>query len=145
LLDISQILQQVRQILQQVTLAIEVMLVFTLLCGLVLLLAAVKNSLDDRLREGALYRTLGASGNLIRQIQCMEFALLGVLAGVLALMGSELTAFLLYRNLFDLDYSLSFTHWLLLPVAGGVIITAAGMWGTRHVTLQPPLQVLRSG
>ncbi len=145
LLDISQILQQVRQILQQVTLAIEVMLGFTLLCGLVLLLAAVKNSLDDRLREGALYRTLGASGNLIRQIQCMEFALLGVLAGVLALMGSELTAFLLYRNLFDLDYSLSFTHWLLLPVAGGVIITAAGMWGTRHVTLQPPLQVLRSG
>lgn len=145
LLDIGQILAQVRQILQQVTLAIEVMLGFTLLCGLVLLLAAVKNSLDDRLREGALYRTLGASGRLIRQIQCTEFILLGVLAGVLALMGSELTAFLLYSNLFDLDYSLSFTHWLLLPLSGGVIITAAGMWGTRQVILQPPLQVLRSG
>ncbi|MAC47703.1 MAG: ABC transporter permease [Oceanospirillum sp.] len=145
LLDIGQILAQVRQILQQVTLAIEVMLGFTLLCGLVLLLAAVKNSLDDRLREGALYRTLGASGRLIRQIQCTEFILLGMLAGVLALMGSELTAFLLYSNLFDLDYSLSFTHWLLLPLSGGVIITAAGMWGTRQVILQPPLQVLRSG
>ncbi|WP_051206376.1 ABC transporter permease [Oceanospirillum maris] len=145
LLDIGQILDQVRQILQQVTMAIEVMLGFTLLSGLVLLLAAVKNSLDERLREGALYRTLGASGRMIRRIQCIEFIILGIVAGVLALLGSELTAFLLYRNLFDLDYSLSFTHWLVLPLSGVVIITAAGLWGTRHVVSQPPLQVLRAG
>lgn len=145
LLDISQILEQVRQILEQVTLAIEVMLGFTLLSGLVLLLAAVKNSLDERLREGALYRTLGASGTMIRSIQRYEFVLLGLVAGLLALMGSELTAFLLYRNLFDLDYSLSFTHWLVLPMSGAVIITLAGLWGTRFVVKQPPLQVLRAG
>lgn len=145
LLDIGQILDQVRQILQQVTMAIEVMLGFTLLSGLVLLLAAVKNSLDERLREGALYRTLGASGRMIRSIQRIEFMILGVVAGILALLGSELTAFLLYRNLFDLDYSLSFTHWLVLPLSGVVIITAAGLWGTRHVVSQPPLQVLRAG
>ena len=145
LLDISQILEQVRQILEQVTLAIEVMLGFTLLSGLVLLLAAVKNSLDERLREGALYRTLGASGTMIRSIQRYEFVLLGIVAGLLALMGSELTAYLLYRNLFDLDYSLSFTHWLVLPLSGAVIITLAGLWGTRFVVKQPPLQVLRAG
>ena len=145
LLDISQILAQVRQILVQVTLAIEVMLGFTLLSGLVLLLAAVRNSLDERLREGALYRTLGASGAMIRSIQRTEFLLLGAVAGVLALIGSELTAFLLYRNLFDLDYSLSLTHWLALPLSGAVIITAAGLWGTRAVVKQPPLQVLRAG
>ncbi|WP_417597144.1 ABC transporter permease [Oceanospirillum sp.] len=145
LLDISQILAQVRQILVQVTLAIEVMLGFTLLSGLVLLLAAVKNSLDERLREGALYRTLGASGAMIRSIQRYEFVLLGVVAGLLALMGSELTAYLLYLNLFDLDYSLSFTHWLVLPLSGAVIITLAGLWGTRFVVRQPPLQVLRAG
>ncbi|MBB1485114.1 ABC transporter permease [Oceanospirillum sediminis] len=145
LLDIGQILAQVRQILEQVTLAVEVMLGFTLLCGLILLLAAVRNSLDDRLREGALYRTLGASGAQIRQIQMIEFVLLGVLAGGLALMGSELTASLLYRNLFELEYSLSLSHWLVLPVSGGVIITLAGMWGTRHVIQLPPLQVLRAG
>ena len=145
LLDISQILEQVRQILEQVTLAIEVMLGFTLLSGLVLLLAAVKNSLDERLREGALYRTLGASGTMIRSIQRYEFVLLGIVAGLLALMGSELTAYLLYRNLFDLDYSLSFTHWLVLPISGAVIITLAGLWGTRFVVKQPPLQVLRAG
>lgn len=145
LLDIRQILEQVRQILAQVTLAIEAMLGFTLLSGLVLLLAAVRNSLDERLREGALYRTLGASGGMIRSIQRYEFILLGLVAGALALMGSELTAFLLYRNLFDLDYSLSFTHWLVLPLSGAVIITLAGLWGTRHVVQQPPLQVLRAG
>ena len=145
LLDISQILEQVRQILVQVTLAIEVMLGFTLLSGLVLLLAAVKNSLDERLREGALYRTLGASATMIRSIQRYEFVLLGTVAGLLALMGSELTAYLLYLNLFDLDYSLSFTHWLVLPLSGAVIITLAGLWGTRFVVRQPPLQVLRAG
>lgn len=145
LLDIGQILAQVRQILEQVTLAVEVMLGFTVLCGLILLLAAVRNSLDDRLREGALYRTLGASGGQIRQIQCIEFILLGVLAGGLALMGSELTAMLLYRNLFELEYSLSFSHWLILPLSGGIIITLAGMWGTRQVIQRPPLQVLRAG
>lgn len=144
LLDIGQILQQVRQILQQVTMAIEVMLLFTLFCGLVLLLAAVKNSLDERLREGALYRTLGASGRMIRQIQGLEFVTLGLLSGTLAVVGSELTAYLLYRQLFDLDYSLSFTHWLILPLVGAVIITSAGLWGTRHVLNLPPLQVLRA-
>ena len=59
-LEVEVIIRQLRVILQQVTAAVEVMLLFVLLAGFAVLFAAVQSSLDERLREGALMRALGA-------------------------------------------------------------------------------------
>ena len=143
-LDLDRIMEQVRRILAQVTLAVEYVLVFVLLAGFAVLYAALQASLDERLYEGALLRTLGASRHQLRSGHLAEYALLGALAGLLAAGGAELIAFILYKQVFQLDYSIKWLLWALLPLIGALLIGAAGYWGTRRVVQRSPLVVLNA-
>lgn len=143
-IDLDRIMEQVRRILTQVTLAVEYVLVFVLLAGFAVLYAALQASLDERLYEGALLRTLGASRRQLRAGHLAEYALLGALAGLLAAGGAELIAFILYKQVFHLDYSIKWVLWALLPLSGALLIGAAGYWGTRRVVRRSPLVVLRN-
>lgn len=143
-IDLDRIMEQVRRILTQVTLAVEYVLVFVLLAGFAVLYAALQASLDERLYEGALLRTLGASRRQLRAGHLAEYALLGALAGLLAAGGAELIAFILYKQVFQLPYGIKWQLWLLLPLIGAVLIGAAGYWGTRRVVQQSPLVVLNN-
>ncbi|MCW8993616.1 MAG: ABC transporter permease [Gammaproteobacteria bacterium] len=141
-IDLDRIMEQVRRILKQVTLAVEYVLVFVLLAGFAVLYAALQASLDERLYEGALLRTLGASRRQLRAGHLAEYALLGALAGLFAAGGAELTAFILYSQVFELDYAFKWWLWLSLPPIGAVLIGAAGFQGTRRVVRESPLRVL---
>ena len=142
-IDVDRVMEQVRRILQQVTLAVEYVLVFVLLAGFAVLYAALQASLDERLYEGALLRTLGASRRQLRSGHLAEYALLGALAGLLAAGGTELVAFIAYTEVFHLAYAVKWPLWLLLPPIGAVLIGAAGFWGTRRVVRESPLTVLK--
>jgi len=142
-LETEQILAQVRRILEQVTVAVEFVLLFTLAAGITVLAAAVAASLGERLHEGALLRALGASRRQLRSAQLAEFALLGFAAGLLAALGTELIAAALYTRVFDLGYRFQWPVWLLAPVAGSVLVAAAGAIGTRGVLRVSPMAVLR--
>lgn len=143
-IDLDRIMEQVRRILTQVTLAVEYVLVFVLLAGFAVLYAALQASLDERLYEGALLRTLGASRRQLRAGHLAEYALLGALAGLLAAGGAEIIAVILYRQVFHLDYSIKWVLWALLPLSGALLIGAAGYLGTRRVVRRSPLVVLRN-
>ncbi len=142
-IDLDRILNQVRIILHQVTLAVEFVLVFVLLAGFAVLYAALQASLDARLHEGALLRTLGASRRQLRAGHVAEFGLLGLLAGLLAALGTELVARLLYARVFDLAYGAQWWLWWSLPLGGALLVGVAGVWATRRVVRQSPLVVLR--
>ena len=142
-IDLDRLMEQVRTILGQVTLAVEFVLLFVLLAGFAVLYAALQASLEERLHEGALLRTLGGSRRQLRSGHLAEYGLLGILAGLLAALGAELIAYILYTRIFDLDYSLQWAQWLWLPLVGAVLIGLAGYWGTRSVVQQSPLVVLR--
>lgn len=141
-IDMDRIMEQVRRILAQVTLAVEYVLVFVLLAGFAVLYAALQASLDERLHEGALLRTLGASRRQLRSGHLAEYAALGFLAGVFAAAGAELIAFILYWQVFNLDYSFKWWLWLVLPPLGALLIGVAGYRGTRRVVQTSPLRVL---
>ncbi len=143
-IDLDRIMEQVRRILTQVTLAVEYVLVFVLLAGFAVLYAALQASLDERLYEGALLRTLGASRRQLRAGHLAEYALLGALAGLLAAAGAELIAFILYKEVFQLSYSIKWSLWAILPLLGALLIGAAGYWGTRRVVRWSPLVVLNA-
>lgn len=143
-IDMDRIMDQVRRILAQVTLAVEYVLVFVLLAGFAVLYAALQASLDERLHEGALLRTLGASRDQLRSGHLAEYAALGFLAGVFAAVGAELIALILYQQVFHLDYSVKWWLWLLLPPLGAILIGVAGYRGTRRVTQVSPLRVLNT-
>jgi putative ABC transport system permease protein len=142
-LETDQVLTQVRTILTQVTAAVEFVLLFVLAAGFAVLYAALAASLDERFHEGALWRALGASRRQLRAAQLAEFTVLGVLAGVLAAIGTELIAWLIYTRVFELDYHPKWPVWLIAPLAGGLLIGLAGYLGTRRVVRQSPMTVLR--
>lgn len=144
LLQVDALLAQLRSILAQVTLAIEYVLLFVLAAGITVLLAGLQATLDERIRQGALLRALGAERKLLINARRAEFGLLGAAAGLLAAVGCELVSFLLYRYAFDMSWQ---PHpWLLLlPVIGALLIGMAGVLGTRRALNASPLSVLREG
>ncbi|BAV32848.1 ABC transporter permease [Sulfuricaulis limicola] len=142
-LEMDQVLAQVRTILAQVTAAVELVLLFVLAAGFAVLFAVLSASLDERFHEGALLRTLGAGRRQLRAAHFAEFAVLGMLAGVLAAIGTELIAWVLYTRAFELEYRFKWPVWVLTPLAGGLLIGLAGYIGTRRVVSQSPLTVLR--
>lgn len=142
LLRIDAILNQLRGILAQVTLAIEFILLFVLAAGISVLLAGVQSTLASRIHQGALLRALGGERRLLQAINRYEFATLGATSGLLAWLACELTSYLLYRLIFQLSWQ---PHpWLaLLPLAGAVLVLAAGRFGTRSVLGTSPMRILR--
>jgi putative ABC transport system permease protein len=142
-LEMDQVLAQVRVIFGQVTAAVELVLLFVLAGGFTVLFAALAASLDERFHEGAILRVLGAGRRQLRTAHFAEFAVLGLLAGLVAAVGTELIAYLLYTRAFELDYRFKWPVWLAAPLAGSVLIGLAGYIGTRRVVIQSPLTVLR--
>lgn len=142
LLPIDALLEQLRSILAQVSLAVEYVLLFVLAAGLVVLFAALQATLDERLRQGALLRALGAERRLLQRARLGEFAVLGASSGLLAALGSELVTALLYRQVLDLPWQPHPLLLLLVPL-GAVLIASAGLLGTRKVLHSSPLSVLR--
>jgi len=142
LLQVEALLLQLRQILAQVSLAVEYVLLFVLAAGIAVLLAGLGATLDERIRQGALLRALGARRELLIKARRSEFALLGMGSGLLAALGCELVSFLLYRLAFDLPWQ---PHpWLLmLPLVGALLVASAGLLGTRRALSASPLSVLR--
>ncbi|MFP5349480.1 MAG: ABC transporter permease, partial [Gammaproteobacteria bacterium] len=142
-LEMERVLAQVRVIVEQVTAAVEFILLFVLAAGLVVLYAALQATLDERLYDGALMRALGASRRQLRAGHLAEFTALGLAAGILAAIGTELIAYLLYGRVFGLDYAFKWQVWLAAPLAGAAILGAAGYIGTRRVVGASPLALLR--
>lgn len=145
LLEVEALLKQIRDILAQVTLAVEYVMVFVLLAGFTVLFAALQSTLDNRLYEGALLRTLGARKALLRQANRLEFALLGSLAGIMAIVAAELITWLLYRFALNLDWSPHYLLWVLVPLTGAVLIGIAGALGTRAVVRESPMRLINRG
>ena len=143
LLDMSQVLIQIQGLLNQVTMAVEYLLVLVLLAGVLVLLAALHSSLDDRLQQGAILRTLGAKRQQLQVMQWLEFLLLGALAGFIAVAGAEVIGWLLYQRLFQLQYPWHLSYWLWIPILSGLIIATLANRSLTSVINQPPLVILR--
>ncbi|WP_145601631.1 putative ABC transporter permease subunit YbbP [Yersinia frederiksenii] len=128
LLDIGAMLKQVGQVLQQVSRALEVMVVLVIICGTLLLLAQVQVGMRQRRQELVVYRTLGASKRLLRGTLWWEFALLGLVAGLAAAIGSEAALWALQRLVFDFPWQPNWVMWWLLPLAAALLLSLCGGW-----------------
>ncbi|MFI0489284.1 MAG: putative ABC transporter permease subunit YbbP [Yersinia sp. (in: enterobacteria)] len=128
LLDIGAMLKQVGQVLQQVSRALEVMVVLVIICGTLLLLAQVQVGMRQRRQELVVYRTLGASKRLLRSTLWWEFALLGLVAGMAAAIGAEAALWALQRLVFDFPWQPNWIMWWLLPLASALLLSACGGW-----------------
>lgn len=143
-IDVDAIMTRVRAIMDRVSLAVEFVFGFTLLSGLVVLIAAIQASHDERLREAALLRTLGASREAVREAVLAEFIVLGLLAGALAALAASLLGYLVAEYAFGIPYHTNPLVWLAGLTAGVGGVTLVGWWGTRDVLNVPPVETLRA-
>ena len=142
-IEIDALIEQVQNIIAQVTSAIELISVLVLVCGALVLLACVNATLDERFHENAILRTLGAGKRLILSSLLIEFASIGALAGIIATIGAEASLYYLQEEVFEQEFNMHYWVWLAGPLIGTVLIAGLGMNSTREVVNTSPLNVLR--
>ena len=102
--DIGAVLDQVRRSMDRAALAVQYVFLFTLAAGVMVLLAAIQSTRDERMFESAVLRTLGARRSVVLQGVAAEFTALGLLAGTLAAIGAATIGYVLATQLFQLDF-----------------------------------------
>jgi putative ABC transport system permease protein len=141
--DMSATIAQVQGVLDKVIRAVEFLFGFTLAAGVVVLFAAVTATREERAREFAIMRAVGARGALLRQVQRAELAGVGLLAGFLASMVAAVVGWGLAKYAFDFNWTASPLVPLAGALAGAVLALAAGWWGLREVLTRPVVETLR--
>lgn len=142
-IDIDAVLDQVRGTINQVSAVVEAVFYFSLAAGVLVLLASVSASQDERLREAAVMRVLGGTRRQLLLAQASEFAAIGVLTGLTAATAATVLAGVVAKQVFDLPWT---PDWNLVAVSTGVGVLAAmlaGLLATRRVLSAPPTVTLR--
>ena len=143
-IDVDAVLAQVRATGDQVATVVQVVFWFSFAAGLLVLMAAVSASQDERLLEGGVIRVLGGSRRQLRLAQASEFAAIGLLAGLVAAIAASLLSGVVAVRVFDLPWE---ANWRLAAVGGGLGVLAAllaGLFATRRVLDVPPSVTLRA-
>ncbi len=141
--DMASTITQVQRVLDQVIRAVEFLFAFTLAAGLVVLFAAVTATREERAREFAIMRAVGARASLLRQVQRAELVGVGLLAGFLASTVAVAVGWALARYVFDFAWTASLWVPLAGALAGAVLALLAGWWGLRDVLRRPVVETLR--
>jgi putative ABC transport system permease protein len=143
LIEIDTIIKQMKIVVSQVSTAIGLVLMLVVVCALLVGVANVLASLDSRLQENAILRTLGASKKLIVSGLLMEFAAVGLLSGLLAALGSNIALFGLQYWVLEMDVAMHGGVFIVAPLIGVLTMCTLAWLSCRKLITQPPLVVLR--
>lgn len=144
IINTEAVIEQVRNIVEQIAQTVSAIFMFTLLSGLAVLYAALLAMQDERIHQTAILRTLGADSRYLRKLHLTEFAVLGALSGLFSAAGAALLGWVIANQVLDIPYRPGIML-LLTGVGGGtVIVTLAGWLATRRVANMSPLRVLQS-
>ncbi|BFM21457.1 ABC transporter permease [Gilvimarinus japonicus] len=142
-IELDRIINQIKTIIAQVSDGVQMVLIMVLLGGCLVLMAAVSGSLEARKQEVGLLRTLGASRRLILGGVLVEFGLLGLAAGTIAVLASEVLLLGLQVFVFEVPVQPHYGYWLISPLAGAALVGALGAFSCRRALVTPPAIILR--
>jgi putative ABC transport system permease protein len=142
-LNFGSMIENIQKIISQVSNGIGLVLWLTLSAGCLVLFAAVMGSIESRKQEAGLLRALGSSRRLMLGSVLVEFAILGFLSGLIAIVGAESFLFALQHLVFKNEMQPHYAYWLASPLIGMVFIATLGVVCCRTVVVTPPAVVLR--
>jgi putative ABC transport system permease protein len=142
-LSVDNILKQINDIIAQVSLALTVILALVFAAAVLVLVAQVQATLEQRQQEIAILRTLGAKTVFLRKAVLAEFAVLGLLAGIFATVLAEVLLGILQVRLFQLPFSLHWNLWWIGPGLGMCLITGLGFLLLRKLLILDAPTLLR--
>ena len=141
--DMSVVLRQALAIIERIVEAVQAVFLLALAAGLLVLYAALLATEDERVREAALMRALGASRRQVAAAQRVEFIAIGLAAGTLAAAGAAGIGALIADRVLLLDYAVNPWLWLWGPALGGACVAINALAGARVALAQPPMTALR--
>ncbi|HNH42834.1 MAG TPA: FtsX-like permease family protein [Agitococcus sp.] len=141
-IDIAATLNEAQKLLAQLSQGILVILVFVVLAGCLVLIASLAASFDSRLHEAALLRALGAKRQQLQWRTGIELAILGLWAGLLAVILTEIITALI--SVFLLEGKAHIHAWLwLTPLFSASLVLIIGLWHLRKTWQVSPMVVLK--
>ncbi|HEY9478878.1 MAG TPA: FtsX-like permease family protein [Gemmatimonadaceae bacterium] len=142
-IDLSLIQEAVGDILGKISIAIRFMALFSIATGALVLLSAVAASRRQRLREGVLLKTLGATRSQIGRIMLSEYAVLGLLGSIVGILLSFAGAWALMRFVFDAPFTPIALPLLVLAALMTALTLSIGLWSSRDVFAATAMGALR--
>ena len=143
IIDISLVLDMVGKILDKVGFVISFMAGFSIITGLIVLIASVLISKYQRIQESVLLRTLGASRKQIFYITALEYFLLGARAAATGMFMSLGISFLFARFMIQTEFAVQWLPLLMVFVSVCMLTVFIGLINSRAVVNRPPLEILR--
>jgi putative ABC transport system permease protein len=143
IIDISAIVRQLEKVIAQVSSVIEMISLFTVAAGGVVLYAALLAVVDERRKELAILRALGARKKQLARTLAVEFAVVGALAGLLAAAGAIIVGQAVARQAFEIE---TLPAWWVLPLAvglGAALAVVSGRFAINRLLGARPLDALR--
>ena len=143
-IDVASLMQQVRGIMQKVSLAIGFVFTFCIIAGLVVLYAALVATRASRIKECAMLRVIGASRRQAAIAMLTEFACIGAVAATVAIIVASSLAYFLSRYVLEIPYQFNVSLALSALIAALVLVPLAAWWVIRAYLNVPPKQLLNS-
>ena len=142
--DLGDIQRALETVVDRIVLAIRFMALFSLATGTIVLVGAIATSRWQRIREGTLLRTLGATRGQVLQILSVEYAALGLGAALVATGLAGIAGWALSKFVFEARFAMPWASMSLLAAGLVALTTAVGLWNSLDVLNRPPLEVLRA-
>lgn len=143
-IDLREILQTVRKVFQVVTVAIDVVGSLVMLTGALILIGVVAVTKFQRVYEAAIFKTLGASSQVIAAMLMVEYGLLGTIAGAVGSFGALALGWGISRYALDIPWRPALHENLISTVATSVLIMTIGVVASADVLRRKPLATLRA-
>jgi putative ABC transport system permease protein len=141
-INVAQALETVRAVVIQITYVIQFLAAFSIFAGIIILASSIAGTRYRRIREVVVLKTLGATRARIATVFSIEFAVLGLVAGLVGITFANLIARVLLSRL-SVAYHFQWT-WALAALLGTAALTVATGWLASHRILgQKPLEILR--
>ncbi len=143
-IDIAALMQQVRGIMLKMSSTVEYVFAFSLITGVAVLYAALVATRDERVAEATLMRVFGASRRQVSIAYFTEFALIGLIAAMVATVAANMLAYYISAKVLDIPFQFNLALTLFAMLISTTAIPFAAWLGLRGYLNVPPRQLLNS-
>jgi len=141
--DVSASLQQIQDVLNKLSAALGLLFIFTIIAAILVLIAAIAATQDERYRNAALLKAMGASKKQLAQIARLELLLIGFVAGLLGGLAAGGAAWALGRYVMEIEFN-AFAQSILVGISFGVVSSwLAGYRFQKRIQAATAIECLR--
>lgn len=144
LIKIDRLIKQLREIIEQVSLALSYIMFLVVCAAILVLLVQIQASYQQRHQDLVILRTLGAGKKLLQRSIAIEFLISGALAGFIAALTTELALWLIQTFVIEMPWQPHPTLWLLATAVGSLFVAVIGTRACKPLTVLSPNELIRN-